>query len=338
MGEEHLNVPTSVHLIGGGLGATFGTLITCPLEVTKTRMQSAMFMSKMASTFNHTAMGEWQKAIHGPFGTRTIRGMLALSKYEGYRALYRGMGPSIAGVAPLRALHFSLYHFLKELVPPKYKTHPLAHLTAAAATGLTVVTLGCPLWVVKTRLQLQLKPVEGAASVEKSYANSYQCMKQIYREAGIPGFFRGLTASYWGVSEMTLQFFLYERFRRYVTNQTDGGFGDGVSISPTVLLFIASLSKLLASSATYPHEVIRTRLREPEFPEEHRGFFKAIKLVVRTEGWRALYNGMAVHLLRTVPNAAVLFVTYEGICQLYHSYASTEGKVHQYLHNNNKLK
>jgi solute carrier family 25 protein 33/36 len=36
-------------------------------------------------------------------------------------------------------------------------------------------------------------------------------------------------------------------------------------------------------------------------------------LIYREEGMAALYGGMTAHLMRVVPNAAILFFTYEFI-------------------------
>ena len=46
------------------------------------------------------------------------------------------------------------------------------------------------------------------------------------------------------------------------------------------------------------------------------GFFHTLGLVVREERWRALYKGLSVHLLRTVPNTAISFATYEAVVLL----------------------
>jgi len=78
-------------------------------------------------------------------------------------------------------------------------------------------------------------------------------------------------------------------------------------------LTLSSVSKLIASFLTYPHEVIRTRLREQRNSQiaRYKGPLQGLALIAKEEGIKGLYAGMGAHLLRVVPNAAILFLTYE---------------------------
>ena len=66
---------------------------------------------------------------------------------------------------------------------------------------------------------------------------------------------------------------------------------------------------------TTASQVIRTRLRLREYPPRYTGVFQAFARVAREEGFRGLYGGMGAHLLRVVPNAAILFLVVELIVQ-----------------------
>lgn len=66
-------------------------------------------------------------------------------------------------------------------------------------------------------------------------------------------------------------------------------------------------------------QVIRTRLRQPVPPSgipKYVSLVQAFQLVVKEEGWRALYGGMSPHLLRVVPNAITMFWVYERVIGL----------------------
>ena len=69
---------------------------------------------------------------------------------------------------------------------------------------------------------------------------------------------------------------------------------------------------MAASCATYPHEVIRTRLQnQTRKPFKYKGIFHAIKVIMAEEGVRGFYKGMPTNLLRTVPSSAMTILTYE---------------------------
>ena len=71
------------------------------------------------------------------------------------------------------------------------------------------------------------------------------------REEGIRGFYKGLSASYLGVTEGTIQWVLYERFKK-LSIAIDGQKG----VPPWFgILTGAGSAKLITTMITYPHEV-----------------------------------------------------------------------------------
>lgn len=138
------------------------------------------------------------------------------------------------------------------------------------------------------------------------------CIGQIWRTEGMKGFYRGLSASYLGVAEGTIQWTLYEQFKALRQRRgtvREQGWVDKVGA--------AGAAKLIATIITYPHEVVRTRLRQAPPPgwsrPKYHGLWQTFSLVWREEGMVALYGGLAPHLLRVVPNAAVMYTIYEFV-------------------------
>ena len=76
-------------------------------------------------------------------------------------------------------------------------------------------------------------------------------VRQIFREEGVRGFYKGLSASYLGVTEGTIQWVLYERLKRLTT----GVEGQGGVQEWAGMLGSAGTAKCVASLITYPHEV-----------------------------------------------------------------------------------
>eukprot|EP01094_Clydonella_sp_ATCC50884_P019850 TRINITY_DN3974_c1_g1_i2.p1 TRINITY_DN3974_c1_g1~~TRINITY_DN3974_c1_g1_i2.p1 ORF type:complete len:118 (-),score=32.14 TRINITY_DN3974_c1_g1_i2:70-423(-) len=103
---------------------------------------------------------------------------------------------------------------------------------------------------------------------------------------------------------------LYEKFKSTLVRVRCGG--DEQLLSKTDYLCAAMSAKFIACAVTYPHEVVKTRLREQKGGGGgYRGIWDTITSVAKYEGVRGLYGGMGAHLMRTVPNAAILFMTYE---------------------------
>lgn len=65
-------------------------------------------------------------------------------------------------------------------------------------------------------------------------------------------------------------------------------------------------------------QVIRTRLRQPLVNGEvkYKGLVQTLRLVIAEEGAKSLYGGLSAHLMRVIPNAAVMFFVYESIMRL----------------------
>lgn len=354
------DAPPLLHFVGGWLGGTVASILLSPLEVLKTRMQSF--------ATNSTKMSARHLAVQ-------------IAKHEGALGFYRGLIPHLLGDGPARALYFGTYNFSKR----ELQTHahlngaPLHLLAAASATGFAS-TLMSPVWVVKTRLQLQKTRVTffgsssgatnavsaaltesagksgGVTSVgssavactvaglggargvataaaaaatdfDRPYTSMADAFKRMYREEGMKSFYRGLTASYLGVFESGIQFAMYGYLKESVkAAQKAHLLSQGVAIptdhheqnrllySDSAAFFTSAFCKLVAGVLTYPHEVLRTRMREcrTDVPR-YNGLFQTGQLIWREEGFKALYGGLGVHMVRTVPNAAILLMVVERV-------------------------
>ena len=78
--------------------------------------------------------------------------------------------------------------------------------------------------------------------------------------------------------------------------------------------FTSAAAKLVAAVLTYPHEVLRTRMREQRSAvPKYETLLQSFRLIAREEGLRGLYGGLGVHMVRTVPNAAILLMVVERV-------------------------
>ena len=76
----------------------------------------------------------------------------------------------------------------------------------------------------------------------------------------------------------------------------------------------------MAALITYPHEVVRTRMREAPQPGQvfkYSSIQQTVKVILKEEGMGPFYGGLGAHLLRVVPNAAIMFLGYEAVVKFF---------------------
>lgn len=304
---------TLVHLFAGGCGGTAGAILTCPLEVVKTRLQSSGVTFRpiyFPEVHLHTISGG-SFVRSAPLSPSLLQILKTILEKEGARSLFRGLGPNLVGVAPSRAIYFASYsgakkHFNNVFEPESKKVH----ICSAAFAGFSSITATNPIWLVKTRLQLEAKE-RGQKKM-----NAVQCMKRVYQMQGLRGFYRGMTASYAGISETIIHFVIYEALKQHLREQRYLTPPGKTHVTQDTwdflgLMVSAGISKTCASCVAYPHEVIRTRLREEG--TKYTSFLRTVRLVAREEGYTAFYRGLMAQLIRQIPNTATMMVTYELI-------------------------
>ncbi|KAL4400246.1 Pyrimidine nucleotide transporter, mitochondrial [Malassezia pachydermatis] len=355
--------PPWLHFAAGGAGGMCGAIITSPLDVVKTRLQSDLYRGRATLAAERPGfMGVLVRAALQFVDTSRL--LVDIARREGTSALFKGLGPTLVGVIPARSINFYTYGNGKRIIAEHWHggaESSMVHLSAAAIAGIITSTATNPIWVVKTRLQLesQLREAQNQAARQAAVGqvrtssptqhatpsaagrtpdvpqrclstatlprarffqaqpppqhpstNALRMTLDIFRNEGIRGFYKGLSASYLGVSESTIQWVLYERLKHWQRRDEQLTWFQTVSSAGT--------AKMVATIITYPHEVIRTRLRQQ--PEngirKYTNLVQTFRLVLREEGAASFYGGLSAHLMRVIPNAVVTFSIYEFVLML----------------------
>uniref|UniRef100_A0A8C2AXJ1 Solute carrier family 25 member 33 n=1 Tax=Cyprinus carpio TaxID=7962 RepID=A0A8C2AXJ1_CYPCA len=282
-------------------GGTVGAIMTCPLEVLKTRLQSSGLTLRPVFQVQLGAFNGAGVIRPGPVTPGLLQVLRSILEKEGPKSLFRGLGPNLVGVAPSRAIYFAAYSKSKETFNGIFVPNSgIVHMSSAGFAGDA-------LWLLETTLM---------ARGEKKM-NALQCARYVYKTEGMRGFYRGLTASYAGISETMICFLIYETLKKYLAQSrfttpdtdTEKGASDFLG-----LMVAAAFAKGCASCIAYPHEVIRTRLREEG--SKYKYFFQTARLVAIEEGYAAFYRGLIPQLIRQIPNTAIVLSTYELIVHL----------------------
>ncbi|KAG6034138.1 hypothetical protein E4U41_006676 [Claviceps citrina] len=346
----------------GAVGGLTSGVVTCPLDVIKTKLQ-AQGMYRVLQDGRHVGQ---PKMYNGLVGTASV-----IWRKEGIRGMYRGLGPIVMGYLPTWAVWFTVYNKSKVWLAQHYDSSHLISFWSSIIAGASSTIVTNPIWVIKTRLMSQshspatdhaahfMYPKPGSTPTARArlsqpwhYRSTLDAARKMYTSEGLVSFYSGLTPALLGLTHVAVQFPTYEYLK---TRFTGEGMGEGAGEAHWFGILSASvLSKILASSATYPHEVIRTRLQTQRRPlageqflqglgvatpsqrktaaavdnRKYKGIVMTFRTILREEGWRAFYAGLGTNMMRAVPAATVTMLTYEYVMRFLHQVkAEGESKV-----------
>ncbi|KAI9808705.1 MAG: hypothetical protein M1825_003857 [Sarcosagium campestre] len=164
-------------LCGGAAGIT-SVACTYPLDIVRTRLsiQSASF----------AALGEAsRRQLPGMWAT-----MVGMYKNEGgFLALYRGLIPTVAGVAPYVGLNFMTYEAVRKYFTPDGDKNPSAvrKLGAGAISGAVAQTCTYPFDVLRRRFQINTMSGMGY-----QYKSIWDAVSIIISQEGVRGMYKGI--------------------------------------------------------------------------------------------------------------------------------------------------
>ncbi|KAF3909174.1 Mitoferrin-2 [Orbilia brochopaga] len=193
-------------------------------------------------------------------------------------------------------------------------------IIAGAVAGLVSRFCIAPLDVVKIRLQLQPQllaatnginaaAVTGAApaSTGAVYKGIYGTMKTIVKQEGFTALWKGnVPAELLYLTYGATQFYAYSRCRQLLVSSSSTTLPVGA-----VSTLSGGLAGGLATSITYPFDLLRTRFAASKVARAHGGLMTAVRGIYNAEGPRGFYRGGLAAIVQIVPHMALFFGSYE---------------------------
>ncbi|KAF4355192.1 hypothetical protein F8388_012967 [Cannabis sativa] len=183
--------------------------------------------------------------------------------------------------------------------------------TAGAIAGGISRTVTSPLDVIKIRFQVQLEPTTSWALVRRNlsgpskYTGMLQATKDIFREEGLPGFWRGNVPALLMVMPYTaIQFTVLHKLKTFASE-------DHINLSPYLSYVSGALAGCAATVGSYPFDLLRTILASQGEPKVYPTMRSAFLDIVNARGIRGLYAGLSPTLVEIVPYAGLQFGTYD---------------------------
>ncbi|XP_075501624.1 folate transporter 1, chloroplastic isoform X2 [Primulina tabacum] len=259
------------------------------------------------------------RSLNLPTYKNTPHALFTIARTEGFRGLYAGFYPAVLGSTVSWALYFYFYSKAKQrYLRSRDVLSPGLHLASAAEAGGLVCFCTNPIWLVKTRLQLQ------TSLQAHPYSGFHDALRTIIKEEGWRALYRGLMPGLFLVTHGGIQFTAYEELRKVVINVRTEESGDNFNTADDLLdsidfAVLGASSKLSAILLTYPFQVIRARLQQRPSIEgvpRYMDSWHVVKETARYEGLRGFYKGITANVLKNAPAASITFIVYENVLNM----------------------
>lgn len=276
------------NFVAGGVGGACIVLVGHPLDTIKVRLQ----------TQPKPAPGE------RPIFAGTFDCAYKTVKNEGFRGLYKGMLAPLLGVTPLFAVCFFGYGVgkgLQQKKPTDVLTLP-QHFNAGMLAGVLTTVIMTPGERIKCLMQIQQ-----ASGKQGKYSGSIDCAKQLYREGGIRHIYRGTMATLLRDVPATGTYFCtYEAMMRFMTPADQSR----EQLSPGRTIIAGGTCGVANWIVSIAPDTLKSRLQTA--PDgRYNGIRDVFRELIRTEGPRALFKGLAPVMIRAFPANAACFLGFE---------------------------
>ncbi|KAE8714201.1 putative Soybean protein regulated by cold-2 [Hibiscus syriacus] len=192
----------------------------------------------------------------------------------------------------------------------------LLDATAGAVSGGISRTVTSPLDVIKIRFQVQLEPTSSWSLIRKDlsgsskYTGMFQATKEIFREEGLRGFWRGNVPALLMVMPYTaIQFAVLHKLKTFASGSSNSA--DHLNISPYLSYVSGGFAGCAATVGSYPFDLLRTLLASQGEPKVYPNMRSALFDILKTRGFSGLYAGLSPTLVEIIPYAGLQFGTYD---------------------------
>jgi solute carrier family 25 phosphate transporter 23/24/25/41 len=181
-------------------------------------------------------------------------------------------------------------------IKPQAKLGTFQNLLAGGIAGAISKTCTAPLARLTILFQLQGMQSEGAVL---SRPNLRREASRIINEEGYRAFWKGnLVTVVHRIPYTAVNFYAYEKYNLFFnSNPVVQSFIGNTSGNPIVHFVSGGLAGITAATATYPLDLVRTRLAAQRNAIYYQGIEHTFRTICREEGILGLYKGLGATLL-----------------------------------------
>ena len=282
--EKRKSVSITNDLIAGGIGGIAGIIVGHPFDSIKVRYQIA---ASTASSSSNT--------------TLKVQPILNVS------SLFRGISAPVTTAALVNASVFMTYGESSRLWDRYINFDSTSvqskQIVCGAFTGLVSSFIVSPTELLKIQMQTQNNGSETA------YRSSSHAARSILSNQGIQGLYRGFIST---CLRQSLGFSVY--FSSYDTTKDHLRYHLGAEHVWLSSILAGGVSGSLSWSVVYPLDYIKSRIQAIPLSTttiSELSIWSVAKNTIQQQGWKSLYRGLGITVLRAFPVNGIIFPTYE---------------------------
>jgi len=279
--EQIMTTPIAKSFAAGAVSGTCSTLLLQPLDLMKTRIQSAAAAPSVTTSGHQGMIG-------------ICRNVLVQEKIVG---LWKGTAASLWRCVPGVGLYFCSLQTLRSTFGSSSPSNAELVSVGAAARCVSGAAM-LPFTVVKVRFE----------SGKFAYGGVMKALKSIYRVEGTAGLYSGMAATLARDAPFSGIYLLFYTNTKKLVNQEDFE----PSHIPLVHFSCGILSGILASVVTQPADVVKTHMQICD-SRSNKTLTNTAKAIYQADGLRGFMSGIVPRTLRRAMMAALAWTLYEQV-------------------------
>ena len=238
--------------------------------------------------------------------------LVDIGRREGPRGFFRGNAVNCMRIVPMSAIQFAAYEELKRRIgKDKHTLAPEERLCAGALAGACAQAVTHPLDLMRARVTADLRGVEAGRGLIGG-------LRHVWRTEGVLACYRGLVPSLIGIMPYVgVDFMVFEELKALFLSRgiaTDPRTGE---LTVHGKLCAGAVAGVCGQTIAFPLDTVRRNLQvqsiktPPGEPLPYKGMLHCFRVLVRRDGFLALYSGLWPNFLKAVPSVSISFFVFE---------------------------
>ncbi|KZT70317.1 mitochondrial carrier [Daedalea quercina L-15889] len=298
---------SAIHAVAGAAGGVLAMTATYPL----------IFLSTRAAVETRKEHKSVYEAV------------LDIIRREGVLGLYSGLNSSLLGIAVTNGVYYYFYERSRGAILASRRggkgLSTLESMLAGLIAGSATTIISNPIWVVQTSQAVRgMDQTSDQTTPKPRKLGIIETIQYLLRKDGISAFWRGIGPALILVVNPVLQYTVFEQLRNVLIRRRTARLGAFKESPSTVAMLsdldyfvLGALSKLVATSFTYPYIVVKNRLQAGRAHAlRYKSSLDGLLTIIREEGVEGLYKGVGSKLLQSVLTAAILFMCQRRVYEM----------------------